>query len=123
MCLRPPIFFIYGAVKEIIDNAFKYTNSGEIDVRTSVKNQHLIITITDNGEGINTSELTKIFHAYYQTASTTNNNTIGLGLGLSKAQQYMCHIQGKISVVSRSDEGSQFTVSVQLNSDSQMTAH
>ena len=99
----------------LIDNALKYTERGEIAVRvdlTSVaegESDCLVIEVKDSGIGIATEEQESIFNHFVQL-KTDETNRDGVGLGLSICRQYAELAGGSIKVKSQIGAGSTFTV-------------
>lgn len=102
----------------ILGNANKFTENGQITVNTSAKyldeNTVLLSTeIIDTGAGISKSDLEKIFEPYYQGVLSEDVENLGAGLGLSLCKELVELYSGKISVDSEQNEGT--TVSFSLN--------
>lgn len=102
----------------ILGNANKFTENGEITVRTSAEpvdeNTVVLVTqITDSGVGISKSDLEKIFEPYYQGIISDEVENLGAGLGLSLCKELVELYSGSISVDSQLNEGT--TVSFSLN--------
>lgn len=81
-------------------------NTGRIAIDTLYKNNNLIVKISDNGCGI--KEPDKIFFAGY----TTKGVGVGTGLGLAISQKIIEKHKGKISVKTKINEGSEFTITI-----------
>lgn len=102
----------------ILGNANKFTENGEIIVKTSAEavddNTVVLKTqITDSGVGISKSDLEKIFEPYYQGIISDEVENLGAGLGLSLCKELVELYSGNISVDSELNEGT--TVSFSLN--------
>ncbi len=102
----------------ILGNANKFTENGEITVRTSAEpvdenTVALVTNITDSGVGISKSDLEKIFEPYYQGVISDEVENLGAGLGLSLCKELVELYSGSISVDSQLNEGT--TVSFSLN--------
>ncbi|KNB61558.1 histidine kinase [Chryseobacterium sp. Hurlbut01] len=102
----------------ILGNANKFTENGEITVKTSAEavddNTVVLKTqITDSGVGISKSDLEKIFEPYYQGIISDEVENLGAGLGLSLCKELVELYSGNISVDSELNEGT--TVSFSLN--------
>ncbi len=99
----------------LIDNAIKYTEQGEIEVQVSLQRAEkgrpdcLVITVKDNGIGIVAEEQESIFNHFVQL-KTDDMHRDGVGLGLSICRQYAELTGGSIEVESLIGEGSTFTV-------------
>lgn len=103
------------AISNIIENAIKYTNDeGIIKVTTMCDNQSLFIDVTDNGIGMNTEELSKIFTRFYRVDKTRDRETGGTGLGLSITHSTILLHNGNIRVRSVENEGTTFLIRIPL---------
>lgn len=93
----------------LISNAIKYTpEGGEISVELSRQGDQIVVTVKDNGKGMDQTTLSHLFDPYYQ--GDPSRSTPGLGLGLSIAKQIVELCNGTIQVKSKLEEGSQFIV-------------
>lgn len=104
----------------ILGNANKFTENGQITVNTSAKYlDEKIVTLTteiiDTGAGISKSDLEKIFEPYYQGVLSEDVENLGAGLGLSLCKEIVELYSGKISVDSELNEGTTVTFSINLN--------
>ncbi len=94
-------------IRNLINNSFKFTHDGFIEVGCSVnQNKNLIFYVEDSGLGISLKEQKKIFERFYKT----DNFSQGGGLGLSICKVIVERMGGEISVQSVHGEGSKFTV-------------
>lgn len=93
----------------LISNAFKYTpDNGEVLVTLSYDEESFEIKVKDTGYGITPEELEYVFERYYQSNSVKRKNGIGIGLSLSKS--FVELHMGTISIESKPNLGSTFTV-------------
>ena len=107
-----------GKVKQVITNvltnAAKYTEKGEINFNVSCVNNKdkckLIITIKDTGRGIKTEQIDKLFTKFQRLDEDKNTTTEGTGLGLAITKRLVEMMGGKIVVQSEYGEGSTFTI-------------
>lgn len=96
-------------IGNLLDNAIKYTAAGgRIGIAVCCRNGEVMITIRDNGVGIPSHELPRIFDRLYRGDKSRSHR--GLGLGLSLVQAVVHAHYGHIEVASELGEGSQFTV-------------
>ena len=94
-------------IRHLINNSFKFTHDGFIEVGCSVnQNKNLIFYVEDSGLGISLKEQKKVFERFYKT----DNFSQGGGLGLSICKVIVERMGGEISVQSVHGEGSKFTV-------------
>lgn len=103
------------AIAHIVDNAVKYTAApGEISVTCQRRNGSAVVLVTDSGPGIETSDLDRIFDRFYRVDRSRSGTGSGLGLSVSRA---ICVAHGG-NVVAKSDitRGSEFEVTLPLDS-------
>ncbi len=105
----------------LLSNAFKYTpENGEISItlETYTENNHEYITInvSDTGIGIPSEDLDNIFTRFYTNKTINASDTHGIGLSLSKDLIELHH--GWISVDSRLEEGTTFTIHIPIDKGS-----
>ncbi|PZU82798.1 MAG: sensor histidine kinase [Chryseobacterium sp.] len=106
----------------ILGNANKFTENGEISVDTSTKlidekTVSLTTIIKDTGAGISESDLEKIFEPYYQGVLSEDVENLGAGLGLSLCKEIVELYSGNISVSSEKGRGTTVTFSINLAID------
>ena len=94
----------------LIDNAIKYTASGEIGIKLYSINDKTAIDISDTGIGISEKYLPQLFTKFSQEEQGYTRKFEGTGLGLSLVKKY-CEINRcDISVKSKKGEGTIFTI-------------
>ena len=97
----------------LISNAIKYSpNNPKISIEGIIKNQEFIISIIDNGIGISELDIKKLFNKFFR--SKNSNDIGGTGIGLYLAKQLISLHDGKISVISKLNQGSKFTVNLPI---------
>lgn len=98
---------VKSALKNIIENALKYSSGAAEPVKVSVEEKpaHLIIRIADRGIGIPEEELPYIFEPFYRVDKSRSKDTGGYGLGLSLCKTVMEAHHGKIEVESALGKG------------------
>lgn len=112
-------------VHNLLSNAIKFTpKNGSISIKIMLKNPNQIypegyfaLSVTDNGVGIKSSELKNIFDRFYQ-ADNQNKKNKGVGIGLSFSHSLAKIHGGALTVQSKLNEGSTFTLTLPLG-----TAH
>jgi signal transduction histidine kinase/CheY-like chemotaxis protein len=98
----------------LISNALKFTEQGEIRVRASYEEGCLCVSVRDTGVGISPENLTRLFGKFDQLDSSTTRRFGGTGLGLSICLQLAHLMDGDIMVESVLGLGSTFTLRLPL---------
>lgn len=106
-------------LNNLIHNALKFTQKGEVSVRVSVHQQigdvvELLFEVKDTGIGISTAEQQKLFQTFSQVDSSTTRKFGGTGLGLAICKQLVELMNGSIGCNSTEGKGSTFWFSIQL---------
>jgi two-component system OmpR family sensor kinase len=92
-----------------IENAFKYTPSGFVEIEAVRSPDQIGLRIKDTGLGMDKDEVPRIFDRFYRV-DPSRGQTAGTGLGLSIAQWIIDEHQGSIEVMTRKGEGSTFII-------------
>ena len=96
-------------INNLISNAIKYSNSNtSVYFSIILKESSLIITVKDQGYGIEKDEKEKIFTRFYQTKK--NRTTAGFGIGLSLIDELAKRLNGTITLETEINKGSVFRV-------------
>jgi signal transduction histidine kinase/CheY-like chemotaxis protein/HPt (histidine-containing phosphotransfer) domain-containing protein len=103
-------------LNNILSNAFKYTDTGEVRLFVTWKQQGndawLTFTVEDTGRGIKKEDLEKLFAEYSQFDTAANRQIEGTGLGLSITRGLVERMMGTITVKSEYLKGSVFQVTL-----------
>ena len=102
-------------INNVLSNAFKFSDTGSIEVNLEVNNHQVIIEFKDSGIGIPMNELAYVFDRFYRGKTANESAYAGTGIGLSLAKEIIDQHQGTISVSSRVGIGSIFTVSIPIH--------
>lgn len=94
-------------LRNLINNAIKFTNKGEIAVSLRRQENYLEVSVKDTGIGIPKEELEEIFTPFIQS-SRTKNHLHSTGLGLSICQEIISAHSGKIWAESSEGKGAEF---------------
>ncbi|WP_197489886.1 PAS domain-containing sensor histidine kinase [Erythrobacter neustonensis] len=94
----------------LIGNAVKFTEAGQIRVSYRVTDEELRVTVADSGIGISPLQLETIFHPFTQGEGDIARRFGGTGLGLSISRQLAGLLGGRIEVESTPGEGSRFAL-------------
>ena len=97
----------------LLNNAIKYSPTGSKIVFNAAKKQKsIVISIKDNGYGIEKNSIKRVFERFYRS-SKARAHTKGTGLGLALVKQLSSRIGANVKVESRINVGSEFFVSFQ----------
>jgi two-component system, OmpR family, phosphate regulon sensor histidine kinase PhoR len=100
----------------LITNAISYTpNGGTVEVKTTQTNEKIVVTVADNGIGIEPEEIPRIFERFYRVDKARSRNSGGTGLGLAIVKHLIEAHKGTIEVTSEVDKGTTFTVTLFKN--------
>ncbi len=98
----------------LVGNAVKFTERGEIHVRAEASGQWLSFSVRDSGIGISESGQTNLFSAFVQADSSVSRRFGGTGLGLAICRKLVTALGGEIGLESQVDQGSNFWFKVPL---------
>jgi signal transduction histidine kinase/CheY-like chemotaxis protein len=102
-------------LKNLISNAIKFTHKGSVNVSlTRHTDSSIIISVTDTGIGIQESNQMAVFEAFQQADGTTSRKYGGTGLGLSISRELAKLLGAEITLSSKLNEGSTFSVTLPL---------
>ena len=127
-------------LNNLLSNAFKYTESGEVGLSFSIKkpaenpsdesgaagqssptdkNINLVLRVSDTGNGMTTEQIEKIFDEYARFNLETNRPTIGTGLGMPITRNLVRLMKGELTIESEKGKGTVVTVCIpQVNNGS-----
>jgi PAS domain S-box-containing protein len=97
-------------LKNLIDNAIKFTPRGEIRVTVQHVDDRIEIEISDDGIGIAPESMPHLFQRFFRAQAAVERGIGGSGLGLALVREAVEKIGGEIAVCSQLDKGSTFTV-------------
>ena len=98
-------------LKQVIDNAFKFTsNSGQVTITLRPEGAGCRFSVTDTGTGMPKDELPKIFEKFYQIDPSHTGQIRGFGLGLYYAREFVRAHGGTIQVESEPGQGTTVTI-------------
>jgi Signal transduction histidine kinase len=100
-------------ISNLISNAVKFTPpGGEVRVAVECRPDRTVIIVEDTGRGISPEHLSHIFDRFYQVRDGDPNGERGLGLGLSFVSWIAKAHGGSVTVDSKLNDGSRFTVTL-----------
>ncbi|MBI5897499.1 MAG: sensor histidine kinase, partial [Desulfobacterales bacterium] len=102
----------------LITKAINYTpEKGHIEVSLARSDSQVMVHVTDNGFGIETRHLEKIFERFYSVKTERTRYITGTGLGLPIAKGLVDAMGGRIRVQSAPEQGSTFTVDLPIEAE------
>jgi signal transduction histidine kinase len=104
----------------LVGNAIKFTDTGEVAIRTSIANGSFSVAVHDTGPGIAERDQGKIFEEFQQADSSITKQKGGTGLGLAIAKRIIEMHGGRLWVQSELGHGSTFAFTVPVNVETQV---
>lgn len=99
-------------INNLLENAIKFNKqNGLIEFTLASADNQIVFTIKDTGTGIAPDHLKNIFEPYYQI-NRKNKSSAGMGMGLAIVKNIIHSLNGKISVQSSLDSGTEFTINL-----------
>lgn len=98
----------------IIGNAAKFTDHGEITIKLEATPDHLMLSVSDTGIGMNEEQLKKLTLPFMQADVSTTKKYGGTGLGMSLTEHLAKILGIEISVNSAPDKGTHFNLTIPL---------
>ena len=96
----------------LLGNAVKFTDHGEIRISASQENGNFKLTIADTGIGIDQADISRIFDEFDRGMLASNGTYPGTGLGLAIVARLVAALGGRVAVESEVGKGSTFTVTL-----------
>jgi two-component system, OmpR family, sensor histidine kinase BaeS len=128
--LRVDLLRMEQVIANLVTNAIRHTSSGgkvtvSLDkiagsIRSGLEKPQVIISIADNGEGIEAEHLSKIFDRFYRVDSARARGKGETGLGLAIVKQMVEAHGGKVWVESEKGKGSTFYVALPVQADASL---
>jgi len=115
----PPVYCDSTRIRQVLinllSNAGRFTDQGGVIVSSKVRENHLVISVSDTGPGIPKEHQERIFEPFFQAHSYLHGHKGGSGLGLSICKQFIEMHQGKMWLQSQTGEGTTFYFEIPLN--------
>lgn len=95
----------------ILNNSYKYSNPPrKIEADAVIESRRIVVSVTDNGQGIAPEILPQIFEPFFTTSTSTSKWTESLGLGLSTVKNLLDELGWSCEVESTTNVGSRFSI-------------
>ena len=99
-------------VSNLIENAIKYTPSGEVVVNVTGDDKQISVSVKDNGIGIPAEDIPHLFQKFYRVDNSDTREIGGTGLGLYLSRRLAEAMSGNLRVESKYKEGSTFYLEI-----------
>jgi len=106
---------IYRVLTNLISNAIKYTDEGQIDLGFDLSGQNVKVHVKDTGQGIPSDQLSRIFERFFRVEKSRSKEKGGTGLGLAIVKHILEAHNTNISVTSAVQQGSVFSFKLPLS--------
>jgi two-component system phosphate regulon sensor histidine kinase PhoR len=108
--IKADLFKLEQILVNLLDNAIKYTDHGEIAISAGVKENRVRIQVRDTGIGIPKENIPRVFERFYVVDKSRSRKSGGTGLGLSIVKHIVLLHKGTIGIESIPGEGTTVTV-------------
>ena len=109
---------IYRVLTNLVSNANKYTDEGEVIIGFDVSGDHVTTLVRDTGQGIPPEDIGRVFERFFRVEkSRSKGRKGGTGLGLAIVKHIMEAHNSKVSVISTVGKGSTFSFKLPLSKD------
>jgi two-component system phosphate regulon sensor histidine kinase PhoR len=110
--IKADLFKLEQMLVNLLDNAVKYTDRGEITVSVDVHDKRVRIQVRDTGIGIPKDDIPRIFERFYVVDKSRSRKSGGTGLGLSIVKHIVLLHNGTIGIESALGKGTSVTVTL-----------
>jgi len=114
LVVRTDPFLFERVLRNLIDNAIKYTDRGEVEVSTALDGTRVLLSVRDTGSGIPAADRERVFDEFHQLRNPNRAPERGSGLGLAIVRR-LCELLGhRIELQSAEGVGSTFVIGLEL---------
>ena len=103
-------FLLASVFRNLIGNALAYSGGSRIELRQSVDDAGLTVTVADNGTGVSEEHLPRLFERFYRVDKGRSRQLGGTGLGLSIVKNAVLWHGGTVSVRNRKEGGLEIVI-------------
>lgn len=101
-------------VSNLVVNALKFTDKGEIEVEVGLLENEVLISVSDTGVGIDKADQKLVFKKFYRAENWRTRKTSGTGLGLFIVKTLTERLGGRVGLRSEPQKGSRFSFTLPL---------
>lgn len=102
-------------LSNLLSNAVKYTPAGDVTVTLDTRDHHAVLRVADSGIGIPKEDIPKLFREFFRASNAKRSRIQGTGVGLAGVKHMVERFGGELSLESRENEGSTFSVRLPLH--------
>jgi len=106
-------------ILNLLGNAIKFTDQGEVNVEAAISNESFLISVSDTGPGLSETDQLKIFEEFQQADGSSTRKKGGTGLGLPFQRKIVQMHGGHIGVESVLGNGSRFWFTLPIRVEKQ----
>jgi signal transduction histidine kinase len=99
----------------LVGNAIKFTDTGEVAIKASASNGHFSVSVCDTGPGISEADQGKLFQEFQQADNSITKKKGGTGLGLAISKRIVEMHGGRIKLESQLGKGSTFSITLPVH--------
>ena len=111
--VRGDPLLLQALLRNVVDNALRHGGATQIEVSIAVQGAQAVLTVSDNGRGIDGAELERVQQRFYRGANADFSSSQGSGLGLSIVKRIVELHQGRLTIATP-DSGSGIAVIIAL---------
>jgi signal transduction histidine kinase len=104
----------------LVGNAIKFTDSGEVAIRASARDGTYAVSVKDTGPGISEADQAKLFQEFQQADNSITRKKGGTGLGLAISKRIVEMHGGRIGLESQLGKGSTFSITLPIRVEQQV---
>ena len=104
-------------LSNLVSNAVKYTPSGSVTVSLQQQDDSAVLAVTDTGMGIPDADVPRLFGEFFRASNARASGIEGSGVGLAGAKSLVERHGGRLTLETRENEGSTFTVFLPCSSN------
>jgi signal transduction histidine kinase len=108
--LRSDPELIRHVLRNLLSNAAKFTEHGEVGLSARHEGDRVLIAVRDTGQGMSPEDQSRVFEEFYQARTPLHATVRGTGLGLPFAQRVAHALGGRVTLHSEPGDGSVFTL-------------